>query len=208
GNVTEIHSGNGLMAGAGNTSFTASAGLTYNDNNGQCTILPTAYILIDNQICPSSEEQRSAYFWGTDEQANGVIAIAPQNWDVCYDNPVVDAQFADASQFNCNRTIEPDNPNDATRHVQFVYGTNHNPANAIRDLSLTDGVSVPLTNAAGNLASVTTRGGVTAAYFGPVDEIPGPDANAPISITFPMNAPANPANAVGHRFEVTLYNWN
>lgn len=208
GNVTEIHSGNGLMAGAGNTSFTASAGLTYNDNNGQCTILPTAYILIDNQICPSSEEQRSAYFWGTDEQANGVIAIAPQNWDVCYDNPVVDAQFADASQFNCNRTIEPDNPNDATRHVQFVYGTNHNPANTIRNLSLTDGVAVPLTTGAGNLASVSTRGGVTAAYFGPIDEIPGPNADGPVSFSFPMNAPADPANAVGNRFEVTLYNWN
>ncbi len=207
GTVSEVHSGNGLTAGAGNTSFTATAGLTYNDNNGQCNILPTAYILFDNQPCTSSEEQRSAYFWGTDEQANGILAMAPQTWDVCHDNPIAGARFRDASDFNCNRTIEPDNPNNAQRHVQFVYGTNHNPATAIRDLSLNDGGVVPLTDGNGALVSTTTVGTVTGAYFGPVEAIPAP-ADGPVSLTFPMNAPANPDNLVGDQFEVTMYNWN
>ncbi len=207
GTVTEIHSGNSLIAGAGNTSFTATASLTYNDNDNQCNILPTAYILINGVVCPSSAEERSAYFWGTDIQANGTIAMAPQNWDVCFDNPIEDAIFDDASEFNCNLIIEPDNPNRAQRHVQFVYGTNHNPANAIRDLSLNDGGAVQLTTNTGALATTTTRGTVTGAYFGPIEPIPFP-ADGPNASTFPMNAPANPLNLVGHQFEVTLYNWN
>src|SRR5690606_15774934 len=97
------------------------------------------------------------------------------------------------------------------RHVQFVYGTNHNPANTIRDLALNDGAVQPLTDGAGNLAVSTTRGTpgmpITAAYFGPVEAIPFP-ADGPVSVSFPMSAPANAANLVGNRFEVTLFNWN
>jgi len=48
---------------------------------------------------------------------------------------------------------------------------------------------------------------VTAGYFGPVDNVPFP-ADNPISVSFPMNAPANLANLIGNRFEITLFNWN
>lgn len=205
--VTNIGIGNGLVPGAGNMSFTATSGLTYNDNDNGCSILPTAFIVIDGAPCPTSAQQQSAFFWGTEEQGNGVVAMTPATWQVCFDNPVVDARFQDASEFNCNINVEPDNPNQAARHVQFVYGTNHNPAATVRDLVLNDGGPVPLTTAAGTLASTTTRGTVTAAYFGPIQTIPFP-ANGPAAVSFPMNAPANPLNLVGNRFEVTLYNWN
>ena len=211
GSVTVVGDGTGLLVGGGGTSFSANASLTYFDNNNQCSILPTAYVMINGVVCLSSAQQQTAYFWGTDEQGNGTVAMTPQTWDVCYDNPVVNARFQDDSEFNCNIVIEPDNPNRASRHVQFVYGTNHNPAATIRDLSLNDGAPQPLTNGAGALAASATRGTgavqVTAAYFGPVDVIPFP-ADGPASVSFPMNAPANPANAVGNRFEITLFNWN
>ena len=213
--VAVVNSMTGLIAGptasGPNTSFTANATFTYYDNNGQCSIRPTASLLINGVLCPSSSETQLAFFWGTDVQANANVAMAPANWDVCFNNPVVNAVFDDASEFNCNIAVEPDNPNRFARHTQFVYGTNHNPAATIRNLTLNDGSVVGLTNAAGNLVSTTTRGTgtllVTGAYFGPVDAIPFP-ADGPVSSTFPMNAPANAANAIGNRFEITLFNWN
>ena len=207
-----IDIGSGLIAGAGNTSFTANApSFTYFDNNGQCSIRPTVTIIIDGVRCVSSSKTLSAFFWGTDEQANGEVSMAPTTWDVCFDNPVVNAVFNDNSEFNCNIVAEPDNPNRFERHVQFVYGTNHNPALTIRNLSLNDGAVQGLTNAAGNLVTSSTRGTggvlVTGAYFGPIDAIPFP-ADGPVSTTFPMSAPANVANLVGNQFEITLFNWN
>lgn len=211
GTITIVDQNTGLVAGAGNTTFTANAQFTYFDNDGGCTITPTAYIIIGGNICFSSAQQQTSFFWGTDEQANGQVSMAPQNWDVCYDNPVVNARFQDNSEFNCNITVEPDHPNRNARHVQFVYGTNHNAAATIRDLTLNDGAVQGLTDGTGALAATATRGTpglpVTGAYFGPIDAIPFP-ADGPTSISFPMSAPANAANAIGNRFEVTLFNWN
>jgi gliding motility-associated-like protein len=208
---TTINLGNGLIASAGNTSFSANATFTYFDNNGQCNIRPTASIIINGVLCPSSSQTQLAFFWGTDEQANGNLSMTPTNWEVCYDNPVVNAVFFDTSDFNCNIGVEPDNPNRFARHVQFIYGTNHNPAATIRNLTLNDGAVQGLTNAVGNRVNTITRGTaglqIAGAYFGPIDAIPFP-ADGPVSFTFPMSAPANAANAVGNRFEITLANWN
>lgn len=211
-NVDVVNVGSGLISAAGNTEFTASAPtFTYFDNDGQCTIIPTAYVYINGALCPTSEEVQTAFFWGTDEQANAQLSIVPANYDVCYNNPVVNAVFRDNSEFNCNRNVEPDRPNEDARHVQFVYGTNHTPAATILDLSLQDGGTQPLTNGAGTLVNPQTRGTaglqVTGGYFGPVETIPFP-ANGPNAQTFPMSAPANLANLVNNRFEVTLFNWN
>lgn len=209
--VTIVDVMSGLVVGGANTTFTATANRLYTDNSGQCSIHPTVSLWINGLQCTSSIQTQTAFFWGDDEESNGIMALAPQEWQVCYDNAVVNATFADASEFNCNESVEPDHPNDRERHVQFVYGTNHDPAASIRDLSLLDGSTRTLTTGTGALASTETRGTggetVEAAYFGPVVTIPVP-ANGPTEISFPMNAPANSANAVGNRFEVTLYNWN
>lgn len=209
--ITTVDIGSGLIAAAGNTSFTADATFTYFDNNGQCSIRPTASIIINGVLCPSSSQTQLAFFWGTDEQANANLSMTPANWEVCYDNPVTNALFFDTSDFNCNIGVEPDNPNRFARYVQFVYGTNHNPAATIRNLTLNDGAVQGLTNGTGNLVSPSTRGTgatlITGAYFGPVDAIPFP-ADGPVSFTFPMNAPADAANLIGNRFEITLFNWN
>lgn len=215
--TTYVDIGSGLTPGATafgiNTSFTANATFTYTDNGGQCAIIPTASIIVLPDLCTTSANQLTAFFWGTDEQGNAApdISMTPADWEVCYNNPVIDAVFFDASDFNCNIGVEPDNPNRSTRHVQFVYGTNHNPAATILNLTLDDGATQGLTDGGGNLVSTSTRGTagqlVTGAYFGPIDAIPFP-ADGPVSFTYPMSAPADAANLIGNRFEVTMFNWN
>lgn len=208
--VTTVNMGNGLVAGAGNTSFQANATFTYVTNNS-CTITPTATLYINGVACPTSEQVQTAFFWGTDEEGNGNVVMTPDDYEVCFGNPVVNATFRDNTEFNCNIGVEPDNPNRFARHVQFVYGTNHNAGSTIRNLSLVDGGTQGLTNAAGSLVSSATRGTgavtVTAGYFGPIQTVPFP-ADGPNAVTFPMNAPADAANLVGNRFEITLFNWN
>ena len=208
--VVDIFSG-GLVVGGGNTTFTATANRLYTENNGLCTIQPTVSLFINGVQCTSSIQTQTAFFWGDDEESNAVMAMNPLQWEVCFDNPVVNARFSDASEFNCNVNVEPDHPNDRERHVQFVYGTNHNGGASIRDLSLTDGMVRLLTNSSGGLVSSDIRGTpgelVEAAYFGPVVTVPVP-ANGPNALTFPMNAPANTSNLIGSRFEITLFNWN
>ncbi|MEM7548662.1 MAG: PKD domain-containing protein [Bacteroidota bacterium] len=204
--------GNGdLIPTVGNTVFTATGSFVYNDNNGQCAVMPTASIFINGIECPTSEETQTAFFWSTDDMANAMLAIDPNPYDVCFNNPITNAVFTDNSEFNCNINVEPDNPNELARHVQFVYGTNHNPAATILDLTLLDGGVVGLTDGTGNLVAPQTRGTgvvtVTGAYFGPVDAVPFP-ANAPNAVSFPMNAPASPLNVIGNRFEVSMFNWN
>jgi gliding motility-associated-like protein len=205
--VTTVSLANGLVVTGGNTIFTANANFLYTNNNNGCSILPQVSLYINGVECTSTRQVQPAQFWGRDNQANGTVAMAPENWDVCYNNSVVNAQFRDGSNFNCNPSIEQDRPNTLTRHVQFVYGTNHNAGSSIRNLTLNDGGAQPLTNATGGLASSTTRNGVTGAYFGPVEMVPFP-AEVPTAVSFPMNAPANALNAIGNRFEVTMYNWN
>jgi len=208
--VTTVGMGTGLTPGAGNTTFQANATFVYTTNNS-CTVTPTAYIVIGGVVCPTSQQIQTAFFWGTEQEGNANMSINPNNYDVCFNNPVVNAILTDNSEFNCNPVVEPDQPNQLARHVQFVYGTNHNAAATIRNLTLTDGGPQGLTNGAGALVSSSTRGTaglpVTAGYFGPIVPVPFP-ANGPNAATFPMNAPANVLNAVGNRFEITLFNWN
>jgi gliding motility-associated-like protein len=211
GTITTIGLANGLTTNGTNTSFTANAGLTYFDNNDECSIRPTTTIIIGGVACPSSRQTQTAFFWGTDEQANGVVSMSPQEWEVCFNNPVANAVFRDNSDFNCNINIEPDNPNRFSRHVQFVYGTNHNTGTTISNLTLNDGTTVALTNGTGNLANTVVRGSgamqITGGYFGPIEPVPFP-ADDPTAFTFPMNAPADMNNAIGNRFEITMFNWN
>jgi gliding motility-associated-like protein len=209
--IDVVNIGNGLMVDGTGKAFTADRTMLYASNNGQCAIQPTAYIRINGVTCPSSTQTQTAFFWENDDTGNGNLALTPTQWDVCRGDAVVNATFRDDTEFNCNINVEPDNPNQGERHVQFVYGTHHNPAFTIRNLGLNDGSAVALTDNNGDLVGPETRGTaglpVSGAYFGPVETVPFP-ANGPISVSFPMSAPADPANAVGNRFEVTMFNWN
>lgn len=208
--VMDVSNGSGLIASNGNMSFQATGTFSYT-RDPNCFFEPQSFILVDGVLCESSEQIQLVTSWDNDDSFGGVMAISPNEYTVCQNTAITNAIFSDVSTFNCNLTASPDNPNQLPRYTQFVYGTNHNAANAIRDVSLNDGANQALTNGAGALAASDTRGTagelITGAYFGIVEAIPFP-ADAPTNISFPISAPANPANTIGNTFEITLFNWN
>ncbi|MEQ8879011.1 MAG: PKD domain-containing protein [Cyclobacteriaceae bacterium] len=195
-----------FSVGGGDMEFTAAGTFVYPENE-DCLFEPTAHILVNGVACETSEQIQLVSSWSNDNDFGGDLLINPDPYAVCFNNPIVNAVLDDNSTFNCNINDEPDNPNRLARHTQFVYGTNHDPSNAIRNLTLENGGTINLTDGSANLSSTTTRNGVTGAYFGPIVEIPF-TADGPNMSTFPMNAPADINNAVGSEFEITLYNWN
>ncbi len=206
-NVDVYGTGNSQFSvGGGNMEFTAVGTFVYPENE-DCLFEPTTYILVDGTICETSEQVQLVSSWSDDNSFGGDLLVNPNPYRVCYDNPIVDAVLVDNSVFNCNINAEPDNPNRLARFTQFVYGTNHDPSNSIRNLELNDGGSVNLTDGNANLSTSVTRSGVTGAYFGPVVQIPFA-ADGPDMSTFPISAPADANNIVGNEFEITLFNWN
>lgn len=198
----------GFVVGGGNTEFTATGTFSYPEDEN-CLFEPVAYVIVAGIDCETSEQTQLVSSWARDNNFGGNLAINPGTYNVCFGTAVSGAMFIDNSEFNCNINIEPDNPNRQDRHTQFVYGTNHNAGNSILDLSLVDegGVEQDLTDNAGNLAATSTVGGITAAYFGDIVQIPFP-ADVPDMESLVMSAPSNTANVVGDQFEITLYNWN
>jgi len=126
--------------------------------------------------------------------------MAPTNWDVCFNNPV---SMPFSEMLPILTVISMSNKTTPTvlrgmSSSSMVPITLLRPPFAISAWSM-EGTK-GLTDGSGNLVSPLTRGTaglqVTAGYFGPVDNVPFP-ADNPISVSFPMNAPANPANLIG-----------
>lgn len=198
----------GFLVGGGNTEFTATGRFSYPENDN-CLFEPVAYVIVQGTTCETSRQTQLVSSWSRDNSFGGTLTINPNSFNVCFGTAINNAVFTDNSQFNCNINTERDNPNRQLRHTQFVYGTNHNPANSIRDLSLVDDLNATqqLTDNLGALTSTTTVNGVTGVHFDPIVAIPFP-ADVPNMTSFPISAPASGANAIGARFEITLYNWN
>lgn len=212
-NTTETISGASLVVSNADRTFQATATpFPYPDTGPECFFEAQAFIIVAGDICETSEQTQIVPSWNEDNENGGVIAFDPGQYDMCENTALNNVVFNDASTFNCNINDNPDNPNQISRWVQFVYGTDAAPAvGRLRDVTVDDGGAMTVTDNAGNLSTPQTRGTgavmVTAGYFGPVEEVPFP-ADVPIHSTFPISAPANAANVIGTTFEVTLYNWN
>ncbi|MGM0582432.1 MAG: PKD domain-containing protein [Bacteroidota bacterium] len=195
-----------LSNNVANDRFQAVGSFSYPQNN-DCRFEPIASIRVNGSACAGSTQPQTVNSWSEDNNFGGVLAINPNEFNVCEGDGFSNIRFADASEFNCRIGVEPDDPNRQPRHVQFIYGTNHNAANGIKNLTIEDGGAVNLTDAGGALNGTSTLNGITATYFGPIDEIPFP-ADAPNSETFPFSLADNPANIENNYFEVTMVNWN
>ncbi|MEO9872984.1 PKD domain-containing protein [Ekhidna sp.] len=212
-NTTETISGLGLTVSNANRTFQATATpFPYPDTGPECFFEAQAFIIVAGDICETSEQTQIVPSWNVDDENGGVIAFDPGGYDICLNTALTNVVFDDASTFNCNINDNPDNPNQISRWVQFVYGTDPVPAvGRFRDLTLVDGGPVTVTQPDGSLTAPQTRGTaglmVTGGHFGLVEEVPFP-ADVPIHSTFPISAPANAANLIGTTFEITLYNWN
>lgn len=208
--IRDISSGADFEALNANRSFRANATFVYPANEA-CFFRPNVVIEVDGEVCESSRQEQIVFSWDTDEEFGGQLALAPDPFRVCFGDPVVNAVFDDNSIFNCNLGANPPEiANRQSRTVQYVYGTNHNPATAIRNLTATldGGVIRQLTDATGNLVPplVNILGQDVIVLDAPITDLFPSDG--PFSASRPMDAPADPDNLVGFYFEVTLFNWN
>jgi len=165
----------------------------------ECAKTADSYLVYDGDICTSSGHQEQTFStWGTDEENSGVLNTDPVVYYFCEGDDIVDVTFDDASTFNCNIAIEPDNPNRYFRWVQFIYNTYIQPGDRIPDVTVRDG---------GGMVHVMTdnAGNFVASLNGPIIQIPIP-ADGPNQTSFAISAP--PGGVAGDIFEITLRNWN
>ena len=165
----------------------------------ECSITADAYLIYDGVMCTSSGHQEQTFsVWGTDEENGGVLSTNPIVAYVCEGEDIVNITFDDNSFFNCNISIEHDNPNQYFRWVQFVYNTYTQAGDRIPSVTVNDGMgsTYNMTDGAGNYISN---------LYGPIEVIPIP-ADFPNQTSYAISAPAG--GVAGDIFEITLRNWN
>jgi len=183
---------------AGLDSVWAQASYIYPPTD-ECSRTAESYVVFNGTRCTSSGHQEQTFStWGTDQENGGVLRINPPVAYFCEGENIVDVTFEDASTFNCNILIEPDNPNRYFRWVQFIYNTYNQVGSRIPNVTVRDSLGVihQMTDALGNLVS---------SLNGPIVRIPIP-ADGPNQISFPISAPAG--GVAGDIFEITMRNWN
>ncbi len=165
----------------------------------ECSRTADAYLVYDGDICSSSGHQEQTFStWGTDEENSGVLSTDPVVAYFCEGEDIVDVTFDDNSTFNCNITIEPDNPNRYYRWVQFIYNTYNQAGDRIPNVTVDDG--------AGTIYTMTdVNGNFVSNLDGPIIRIPIP-ADGPNQTSYAISAPAG--GIAGDIFEITLRNWN
>lgn len=183
---------------ATNDSVWASASHIYPPSD-ECARTADAYVVYDGDICTSSGHQEQTFStWGTDEENGGVITTDPVVAYFCEGEDIVNVTFDDASTFNCNIGMEPDNPNRYYRWVQFIYNTYNQGGDRIPDVTVDDG--------AGTVYTMTDNAGnFVADQDGPIVRINIP-ADGPNQTSWAISAPAGAV--AGDIFEITMRNWN
>lgn len=156
----------------------------YPQNGPQCNYLPEATLMVNGVLCTSSVQQQNVTVWDTDDYNGGELEITPQIFPICVGNDGL-VSFTDISIWNCVPPVENDNPNNATRWTQWVYGTNYTINNV-----LVNGVAE------------------TYPYYGAVVPAPGAVYGPvpPNNVSLPCYSPNSALT--GQFFELTLRNWN
>jgi PKD repeat protein len=166
-----------------NSEWLAIASHTYISEDDICNHRPIATLIVNGVMCTSSAQEQIVTVWDNDNSNGGRVNASPDVYPICVGNAAI-MQFDDNTLFNCVPPQEEDVPNNRTRWIQWVYGTNNSMTGAP---VLVDGVA-----------------GVYP-FAGPVIELTGPvtgsnEQSLPISI-------AND-KLVGQEFEVELRYWN
>lgn len=165
----------------------------------ECYRTVDAYMVYDGGICSSSGHQEQTFStWGTDEENSGVLNIDPPVAYFCEGDDIINVIFDDNSTFNCNISIEPDNPNRYYRWVQFIYNTYDQAGDRIPDVTVDDGMGTvyTMTDNSGNFVDN---------HYGPIIQIPIP-ADGPFQTSYAISASAG--GIAGDIFEITMRNWN
>jgi PKD repeat protein len=163
--------------------FETTASTVYTSRGNVCNYHPHATLIVNGVTCTSSTQEQIVTVWDNDDHNGGHMHINPTVYPICLGNGA-DVRFQDLTQFNCVPPQERDNPNVATRWIQWIYGTS---------ITMT---GIPVT------INGTSR---TFPYSGPVITLPGPVSGSGL-----WSDIMNVANdkLLGQFFQVTLRNWN
>ncbi|MEQ8359884.1 MAG: T9SS type A sorting domain-containing protein [Cytophagales bacterium] len=164
--------------------------LAYDDNgNGSIEL---------NELCASSERNKSIRSWASDNTGTGLLGVNPSNTEQCVGEALSNFQIQDITIPNCG-SVSLSNPNQLTRWVQFVYGDQNASSPQIPNVSIdTGGGTVQLTDNNGNLI---------APFYGPIVEIPPLVSIADLNeISYPLSFGSN--TTIGESFKIFLRNWN
>ncbi len=168
---------------AATSEWLAIASHTYISYDDICNHRPIATLVVNGVICSSSAQEQIVTVWDNDNTNGGRVNASPDVYPICVGNGAT-MQFDDNTLFNCVPPQEEDVPNDRTRWIQWVYGTN-----------------ITMTG-----APVMVDGVVQSYPFaGPVIELTGP-----VTGSNERSLPITVANdkLVGQEFEVELRYWN
>jgi hypothetical protein len=166
-----------------NSEWVAISSHTYVSNNDVCNHRPVATLVVNGVLCTSSSQEQIVTVWDNDNNNGGRVDASPNVYPICVGNGAT-MQFDDNTLFNCVPPQERDVPNDRTRWIQWVYGTN---ITMTGEPVMVDGV---------------VR---TYPFYGDVIELTGPvtgsnERSLPITVA--------DDKLVGQEFEVELRYWN
>lgn len=163
--------------------FEATSAITYTSQGDVCNYHPRATLIVNGVLCTSSSQEQIVTVWDNDDSNGGEMHIYPEVYPICLGSSA-NVRFTDITQFNCVPPQEQDNPNTATRWIQWIYGT---------DNTMT---GIP----------VTIEGNsYTFPYTDNVITLPGP-VNGSGILSDVINIASD--KLLGQYFEVTLRNWN
>jgi len=168
---------------AATSEWGAIASHTYISNDDICNHRPIATLIVNGVMCSSSSQEQIVTVWDNDNTNGGRVNASPNVYPICVGNGAT-MQFYDNTLFNCVPPQEEDVPNDRTRWIQWVYGTNNSMSGAP---VLVDGV---------------VR---TFPFEGDVIELSGPVTGSS-EVSLPITVADD--KLIGQEFEVELRYWN
>jgi len=165
-------------------SFTADANHTYTSKDDKCNYHPVATLIVNGDVCESSNQEQVVTIWDTDNENGGEVNVEPDVYPVCVGNGAT-MQFDDGTLFNCVPPQENDLPNEDTRWIQWVYGTSNS-------------MSSPTEVRVDGIVRVYPWEGPVITLTGPVHG--SSEQSLPITVA--------DDNLIGEEFEVELRYWN
>ncbi len=155
----------------------------------RCNYNPVANLFVDGVTCTSSPVRVGVTVWDVDTENGAYVYAKPDVYPICLGNGAT-MNFDDGSRYNCVPPQEEDNPNETTRWIQWVYGTNHTAG----DFMSSD-------------VSVNGYSGPWPYVYPPVPkELPGPSWGPSGEQSLPITVADD--NLLDEKFQVELRYWN
>jgi PKD repeat protein len=171
--------------------FKATATHEYVSLDLRCNYHAVATLIVNGVMCTSSPVEVVVTVWDVDNKNGAYVSASPNVYPVCLGEGAT-MHFDDDTRYNCVPSQEEDNPNETTRWIQWVYGTNHTAGNF-----MSSDVTI-------DLGGGSTYSGPWP-YTGSVKTLPGPSWGSS-EVSLPITVADD--NLLGEQFQVELRYWN